>query len=77
MSRRPSALEVRMMLARLARIPPDDLDGYVIVLAKESEVSAVMTNAADEATTIMLLARAIEHRSRAVGQIEDKLRVAQ
>ncbi len=74
MSRKPSALEVRMMLARLARIPPDDLDGYVIVLAKGDDVTAVMTNAAEEATTIMLLARAIEGRSRAVGLLEDKLR---
>lgn len=73
MTRKMSAFEVKVTLANIARIPPDDLDGYVIVLAKGSEVELVVTNAADEATTIAILARAIEHRSRAVGQIEDKL----
>ncbi|HWM96724.1 MAG TPA: hypothetical protein VNO54_06670 [Streptosporangiaceae bacterium] len=70
MSRAPSANEVLATVARLARIPLDDLDGYVIVLASGAEVSGVLTNAADESTVISLLARAIEHRSVAVKELE-------
>lgn len=70
MSRKLSSLEVKVSLANLARIPPDDVDGYVVVYAKGGDVSAVMTNSADEATTIMLLARAIEQRTVAVGEME-------
>jgi len=77
MTRKLSALEVKITLANMGRIPPDDLDGYVVVYAKGAEVLAVMTNAADESTTISLLARAIEHRARAVGEIEDSTRTAQ
>jgi hypothetical protein len=73
MSRKLTAHEIKFSLANMARIPPDDLDGYVVVLAKDAEVTGVMTNAADEATTIALLARAIEQRSRAVGETEDQL----
>jgi len=45
-----------------------------VVYAKGADVLSIMTNAADEATTIAMLARAIEHRSRAVGQIEEQAR---
>lgn len=68
-----TAFEIRLTLAGMARMPPDDLDGYVIVLAKGEEVTAIMTNTADECTTISLLARAIEGRAAAVGMLEDKL----
>ncbi len=74
MSRKLSAMEVRISLANLARLAPDDVDGYVVVYAKGADVLSIMTNAADEATTIAMLARAIEHRSRAVGQIEEQAR---
>lgn len=70
MTRKLSAFETKISLAGLARLPPDDVDGYVVVYAKDAEVIAVMTNAADEATTIALLARAIEQRAAVVGQIE-------
>lgn len=72
MSRRPTAQEIRLTLARWARVPPDDLDGYVIVLAKGADVISTVSNAADLATTIGLLARAIEHRAADVGKLEDK-----
>lgn len=70
MSRNLSALEVRVTLASIARVAPDDLEGYVIVLARGAEVTGVITNASDEATAIALLARAIEQRAAAVGAIE-------
>jgi hypothetical protein len=70
-SRKLSAFEVKCSLATLARMPADDLDGYVVVLAKDAEVVGVMTNAADEATIIGLLARTIEQRAVAVSKIED------
>jgi hypothetical protein len=73
-SRNLTAGEVRLTLANMARLAPDDIDGYVIVLAKDADVLAVMSNAADESTMIALLARAIEHRSRAVGALEDTIR---
>jgi hypothetical protein len=77
MSRKMSALEVKVTLAGLANLPPDDVDGYVVVYAGGSEVIGVMTNGADESTTISILARAIEHRAAAVGKIEDAARTAQ
>jgi hypothetical protein len=75
MSRKPSATEAKITLANLARIPPDDVDGYVVVLAKGADVAGIMTNAIDEATTIALLARAIEHRCVEVGKIEADAKV--
>ena len=72
MSRRPTALEIRLTLARWAQVPPDDLDGYVIVLARKAEVIATLSNAADLATQISLLGRAVEHRAADVGQLEDQ-----
>lgn len=70
MTRQPSANEVLAIIARLARVNVDDLDGYVIVLAYNAEVSGVLTNATGESTVIALLARAIEHRAAAVQRIE-------
>lgn len=74
MSRKLSSHEVKFSLANMARMPPDDVDGYVVLLAKDEDVVAIMTNTADEATTIAMLARAIEQRSRAVGLLEDAIR---
>jgi hypothetical protein len=71
MSRKATAFEVKTTLAGIARIPPDDVDGYVIVLAKGADVICTVSNAADLSTGIRLLARAIEHRSIDVGELED------
>jgi hypothetical protein len=76
MTRKLSATEVKVTLANMARMAPDDLDGYVIVLCQGDDVHSIMTNTADEATTIAMLARAIEHRSRAVGVLEDHIKKA-
>jgi hypothetical protein len=73
-SRKLSAFEVKVTLAGIAKLPPDDVDGYVILMARGAEVVGVVTNGADEATVIALLARAIEQRAAAVGAIEDKVR---
>jgi len=70
MSRKLSAFEVKVTLASIAKVPPDDVEGYVILLSKAAEVLCVVSNAADEATVIALLARAIEQRAAAVGAIE-------
>ena len=72
MARHPSEFEVRSALARFARIPADDIDGYVIVLAKGSDVICTVSNGADLSTQIMLLSRAIEHRAIDVREIEAK-----
>jgi len=71
MSRKLTSFEVKCSLATMARMPADDIDGYVVVLANGDEVLGLLTNAADEATTIGLLARAIEQRAVAVGKLED------
>jgi hypothetical protein len=70
MSRRASEFEVRSALAGFARIPSDDVDGYVIVLAKGSDVICTVSNGADLSTQLMLLARAIEHRAIDVRDLE-------
>jgi hypothetical protein len=70
MSRRATALEVKMTLARFARVPPDDVDGYVVVLANGDDVICTVSNAADLSTQLRLLARAIEHRSVDVAEME-------
>jgi len=70
-TRKLSSLEIKITLAGIARIPPDDVDGYVIILAKDADVICRVSNAADLATEIGLLGRAIEHGAVAVGQLED------
>jgi hypothetical protein len=69
-SRKLSAFEIRVTLANMARMAPDDIDGYVIILAKGAEVTAVMTNSDGEATLLGLLGRTIEDRAAAVGAME-------
>ena len=71
MTRKLSALEIKITLAGMARVPPDDVDGYVVILAKGAEVSLTFSNAADLATDISLLARAIEHAAVSVRELED------
>ena len=70
MSRKLSAFEVKVTLASIAHLPPDDVDGYVILLSRDADVIRIVSNAAVEATVIALLARAIEQRAAAVGAIE-------
>ena len=72
MSRKLSATEIKISLANLAKLPPDDVDGYVVVYVKGADVLTIMTNADSEASVISVLARAIEHRARAVKTIEDR-----
>lgn len=69
MSRKPTANEIRLALARFAGLPPDDVDGYAIVLARAGDapdVIGVLTNASDEAGLVTVLARAIEQRAAAL-----------
>lgn len=73
MTRKLSSMEVRITLAGMARIPPDDVDGYVVILCKGDDVTHVMTNSDGEGTLLMLLGRTIEQRSVAVGKMEDSL----
>jgi hypothetical protein len=72
MTRHLSEIEIRAMLARLARQAPDDVDGYVVVLAKGADVLCTVSNAASLGTQIMLLGRAIEHRGADVSAIEQR-----
>jgi hypothetical protein len=60
-SRKLSETEVRVTLASIAKVPPDDVTGYVVVLMGESDVLVRVSNAVDRAAEIGCLARAIEH----------------
>lgn len=71
MTRHPSSDQIRIALAGMARQAPDDVEGYVVVLAKGADVLATMTNSAGLATTIGILARAIEHAAADVAKLED------
>jgi hypothetical protein len=69
-TRHASAEEIRLTLARFAREAPDDVDGYMILLAKGGALLCTVSNAADLATEIGLLAAAIAARSDDVGKLE-------
>lgn len=73
MSRKMSETEVRITLAGIARIPPDDVDAYVILYVKAGDIGCIVTNTVDEASCIATLARAIEHRAQRVQGIEQQL----
>jgi hypothetical protein len=69
-TRHASAEEIRLTLARFGRQAPDDVDGYVVVLAKGGAMLCTLTNAADISTEIGLLAVAIADRADDVRKIE-------
>jgi hypothetical protein len=71
MTRKLSATEVKVTLASIARVPPDDVDGYIVVLVKGADVTATFSNATDLATQVAILARAIEHAAVDVGELEN------
>jgi hypothetical protein len=70
MTRHASAEEIRLTLARFARVAPDDVDGYIVVLAKGGTVLCTVSNTADLATELGLLAVAMAARSEDVRKIE-------
>jgi hypothetical protein len=61
MTRQLTETEIRIALARVANLPPDDVTGYVLVLADDSDVIKTVTNAAAPGRAIGVLARAIEY----------------
>lgn len=67
MTRKLSEVEIRIALARVANLPPDDVTGYVLVLTGETDVTRTMTNAATPGHAIATLARAIEYAATEVG----------
>lgn len=73
MTRKATSQEIRLALAGFAKLPPDDVDGYVVILASKTEVLATLSNASDLGTELMLLGRAIEHRSLDVSNMEGRL----
>jgi hypothetical protein len=60
-SRQLTETEIRIALARVANLPPDDVTGYVLVIAGESDVIKTLTNGATPGHAIGVLARAIEY----------------
>jgi hypothetical protein len=65
-TRKLTATEVKISLANLGRIPPDDVDAYVVVYVKGTDISGVLTNADSPATIVSVLARAIEHQAAVI-----------
>jgi hypothetical protein len=61
MARQLSETEIKIALARVANLPPDDVTGYVLVVAGEEDVIKTVTNAAAPGRAIAVLARAIEY----------------
>ena len=61
MTRKLSETEVRVTLASIAKVPPDDVTGYVVILVGENEILRRVTNARDRPAEIGILGRAIEH----------------
>ena len=61
MSRKLDEQEIRIWLARVGDLPPDDVAGYVVVLTGEHDVIKTITNANNPGSAISVLARAIEH----------------
>jgi hypothetical protein len=60
-SRQLTETEIRIALARVANLPPDDVTGYILVLTDEQDVTKTVTNAATPAHAVAALARAIEY----------------
>jgi hypothetical protein len=60
-TRQLSETEIRVALARVANMPPDDVAGYILVLTDEQDVTKTVTNAATPAHAVAALARAIEY----------------
>lgn len=66
MSRQLTETEVKISLARVANLPPDDVTGYVLVLFDDQDLIKTVTNAIEPAVAISVLARAIEYASAQV-----------
>jgi hypothetical protein len=60
-TRQLSETEIRIALARVANMPPDDVTGYILVLTDERDVTKTVTNASSPAHAVAALARAIEY----------------
>jgi hypothetical protein len=74
-TRHASAEEIRLTLARFARQAPDDVAGYLIVLAKEDgTVLCTVSNASDQATVLGILGVTIMHSAASVKELEDQAR---
>ena len=61
MSRQLSETEIKISLARVASLPPDDVTGYILVITDEKDVIKTVTNASTPAHAVAALARAIEY----------------
>jgi hypothetical protein len=61
MPRQLTEQEIRISLARVANLPPDDVAGYVLVLTDDTDVIKTVTNAKTPAHAIATMARATEY----------------
>jgi hypothetical protein len=61
MTRQLSPAETRIALSRVAQVPPDDVDGYVLILVKGDDISLTVSNADSYATQVGVIGRALEH----------------
>jgi hypothetical protein len=70
-SRQLSETEIKIMLARVANLPPDDVTGYVLVIAGDEDVIKTVTNATAPGRAIGVLARAIEYAATELPETAD------
>jgi hypothetical protein len=70
-SRQLSETEIKIALARIASLPPDDVTGYVLVIAGDEDVIKAVTNAAAPGRAIGVLARAIEYAATELPETAD------
>jgi hypothetical protein len=68
MGRKLDATEIKIMAARMADVPPDDVEGYVLIVSNDSDIIRTISNATGEATAIGVMARAIEYLARDIAE---------